>query len=143
MGRDDPSGNRPVAGGAQRGSVATEMPLYSVGDYERVTAGRNDRQADYDPAWRQDVARLIHCAAFRRLQGKRQLIPNNAEADQFRSRLTHSLEVAHIAKTIASKINLSEDYFKRNNISLDLVEFASLAHDLGHPPFWTQWRRRT
>jgi len=60
------------------------------------------------------------------------------ESDFFRTRLAHSLEVAQIAKSIANQIN--EDpkyprYFQSNKIDLDLVEFAGLAHDLGHPPF--------
>ncbi|WP_439372650.1 deoxyguanosinetriphosphate triphosphohydrolase family protein [Bradyrhizobium sp. DASA03120] len=84
----------------------------------------------------------MHCPAFRRLQGKTQLFPG--ESDFFRNRLTHSLEVSQIAKGIA--IRLNNKYFKdaerlpveeRDDyrISTDLVEFAALAHDLGHPPF--------
>ena len=94
--------------------------------------------------FRRDFARLIHSAAFRRLQGKTQLFPLS-ESDFFRNRLTHSLEVAQIAKCIAILINTNfiakelekneikdkENYF----LDYDLVEFASLAHDLGHPPF--------
>ena len=88
-------------------------------------------------AFRRDNGRLIHSASFRRLQGKTQLFPSY-ESDFFRNRLTHSLEVAQIAKGIAEYINESEEYpfFKDDNrINLDLVETAALAHDLGHPPF--------
>lgn len=85
-------------------------------------------------SYRRDYARLIHSPAFRRLQGKTQLYPGH-ESDFFRNRLTHSLEVAQIAKGIAQKLNHDDEFLKENKIDCDLVEFASLAHDLGHPPF--------
>jgi len=89
-------------------------------------------------SWRQpfrrDYARLIHSTAFRRLTEKTQLFPGN-ESDFFRNRLTHSLEVAQIAKSIAQKFNHEHEYFKQNKINEDLMEVAGLAHDLGHPPF--------
>lgn len=85
-------------------------------------------------AYRRDYARLIHSPAFRRLQGKTQLYPGH-ESDFFRNRLTHSLEVAQIAKGIAQRLNYEVPYFNDNPIDCDLVEFAGLAHDLGHPPF--------
>lgn len=85
-------------------------------------------------AFRRDFGRLLHSPAFRRLQGKTQLFPGH-ESDFFRNRLTHSLEVSQIAKGLAQSINASNTAFKDNPIDLDLVEFAGLAHDLGHPPF--------
>jgi dGTPase len=110
-------------------------PLYTEDDKRR-------RQHNSEPdacrsPFRRDYARLIHSSAFRRLQGKTQLFPG-VESDFFRTRLAHSLEVAQIAKSIANRINEHPDYpgyFKTNKIDLDLVEFAGLAHDLGHPPF--------
>ena len=84
--------------------------------------------------FRRDYARVLHSPAFRRLQGKTQLFPG-IESDFFRNRLTHSLEVAQIAKAIASRLNYYNEYFHKNPIDLDLVEMAALAHDLGHPPF--------
>ena len=110
--------------------------LYAAGDRERVVpaAVPTDAQERYRTQWRRDYARLIHSAAFRRLQGKTQLFPGG-HSDFFRNRLTHSLEVAQIAKSIAIKINNTYSYFKQNNIDTDLVETAALAHDLGHPPF--------
>lgn len=93
-----------------------------------------DPDQNYRSAFRRDYARLIHSAAFRRLQGKTQLYPGH-ESDFFRNRLTHSLEVAQIAKSIAQKMNQESDFFRDNPINEDLVEFAGLAHDLGHPPF--------
>lgn len=85
--------------------------------------------------FRRDYGRLLHSPSFRRLQGKTQLFPGS-ESDFFRNRLTHSLEVAQIAKGIAQYLNATEDRLKgANAIDVDLVEFAGLAHDLGHPPF--------
>ena len=108
-------------------------PLYDVNDFNRqakTTKGTKEYRSDF----RRDYARLVHSPGFRRLQGKTQLFPW-AETDFFRNRLTHSIEVAQIAKTIALKLNKAHDYFKKNNIDTDLVEFAALAHDIGHPPF--------
>jgi dGTPase len=97
---------------------------------------------EYLSPWRQDSSRLIHSTCFRRLQGKTQLFPSS-ENDFFRNRLTHSIEVAQIAKDIALRINRREFIDKgitdvNEHIDADLVEFAGLAHDLGHPPFGHQ-----
>lgn len=89
----------------------------------------------YRTPWRRDCARLIHSPCFRRLQGKTQLYPET-ETDFFRNRLTHSLEVAQIAKSIAIKLNHDlKSEGKEDFIEPDVTEFAGLAHDLGHPPF--------
>jgi dGTPase len=71
-----------------------------------------------------DRDRVIHCVAFRRLEYKTQVFVNH-ENDLFRTRLTHTLEVAQIARSIARNLNLNED----------LVEAIALSHDLGHTPF--------
>jgi dGTPase len=108
--------------------------LYEDSDVAREQAEQEEPDIGRTP-FRRDYGRLLHSPAFRRLQGKTQLFPGH-ESDFFRNRLTHSLEVAQIAKGIALKLN--EEYGYRNTenqIDLDLVEFAGLAHDLGHPPF--------
>jgi dGTPase len=113
------------------------MALYTNSDWNReIEVQKGGRREPYRSPWRRDFARLIHSPSFRRLQGKTQVFPGK-ESDYFRNRLTHSLEVAQIAKSIAIRLNNTSRHFRRRTEKLnsELVEFAGLAHDLGHPPF--------
>jgi|TARA_B110000211_G_scaffold215769_1_gene258251 dGTPase len=94
------------------------VPFASGGRFNREKKNRlrNDFQRDRD--------RIIHSTAFRRLKHKTQVFVNTS-GDHFRTRITHSLEVSQIARTLAKFFNLNED----------LSETLSLAHDLGHTPF--------
>ncbi len=107
--------------------------FYNDFDMERL---HKSPREDYRTHFQIDRDRIIHSSEFRRLQGKTQVfLPG--EFDYYRTRLTHSIEVAQIARSICSFLKsnntdlFSDEYF----IDQDLVESASLAHDLGHPPF--------
>ncbi|PPQ31849.1 deoxyguanosinetriphosphate triphosphohydrolase [Rhodopila globiformis] len=81
-------------------------------------------EAETRSPWQRDRDRIIHSSAFRKLQYKTQVFVNH-EGDFYRTRLTHSIEVAQIARSVARALGLDED----------LTEALALAHDLGHPPF--------
>ncbi len=78
----------------------------------------------YRTEFQRDRDRIIHSHAFRRLENKTQVFPTGI-SDHFRNRLTHSIEVSQVARTVASVLQLDED----------LTEALSLGHDIGHPPF--------
>src|SRR5437868_14063599 len=78
----------------------------------------------YRTLYQRDRNRIVHCTAFRRLKYKTQVLVDQTNAHH-RTRLTHTLEVAQISRTIARQLGLNED----------LTETIALAHDLGHPPF--------
>lgn len=102
----------------------SELAAYAAD--ERNSRGRaNDEGApNHRSQYQRDRDRVVHCSAFRRLEYKTQVFVNH-EGDMFRTRLTHSVEVAQIARTAARVLRLNED----------LTEAICLAHDLGHTPF--------
>lgn len=91
------------------------------------TKSNIDYRTDFD----RDYGRVIHSPSFRRLDGKTQLFPSQ-EIDFFRNRLTHSLEVAQIAKSIARRL-LAQN--SKLPLFPEVCEIAGLLHDIGHPPF--------
>jgi len=106
--------------------------FYTAFDTEPYGA---ERKPDYRSAFQIDRDRIIHAHAFRKLQSKTQVFLSG-EYDFYRTRLTHSMEVAQIGRSICHYLRsrgglLKEDFF----IDDDLVEAVCLAHDLGHPPF--------
>ncbi len=106
--------------GCRRG-VLRGSPTMSVDNYTRL---HPDPHAGRLPALVVDRQRVVHSAAFRRLQHKTQVFVA-PDTDHFRTRLTHTLEVAHLARCMAERLGLVPD----------LAEVVALAHDLGHPPF--------
>ena len=94
------------------------VPLKSKGRFYK------DKRTDLRTDFQRDRDRIIHSTAFRRLKHKTQVFVNTS-GDHFRTRITHSLEVSQIARTLSKYFNLNED----------LCETLSLAHDLGHTPF--------
>ncbi|MEN8149814.1 MAG: deoxyguanosinetriphosphate triphosphohydrolase [Planctomycetota bacterium] len=103
-----------------------ERDLAPVGIRSRRSRGRAHEEAEhpYRTVFQRDRDRIIHSTAFRRLEYKTQVFVNH-EGDYYRTRLTHTMEVVQIARTIARALGLNED----------LTECLALSHDLGHGPF--------
>ena len=102
------------------------MPLASYAMDVRLTRGRRypEPQHPYRNDYARDRDRIIHSRAFRRLEAKTQVFTTRF-SDHFRNRLTHTIEVAQVARTVAEALGLNSD----------LAEALALVHDIGHPPF--------
>lgn len=106
---------------------------------ERLSGENNVRPNDLRDAYQRDRARILHSAAFRRLQSKTQIL-SVGKNDFYRTRLTHSLEVAQIGTGLTAQLRQSSQVLADNLLtqllpSDALIESLCLAHDLGHPPF--------
>lgn len=100
------------------------LASYAVGFGPEGRRGFHEPEHEYRTCFQRDRDRVIHCSAFRRLDFKTQVfVPH--EHDHFRTRMTHTLEVSQVARTLARALRVNED----------LAETVALAHDLGHPPF--------
>lgn len=110
----------------ERTQQIEEQTLSPYAALSRNTKGRDrpEEECELRTPYQRDRDRIIHCKAFRRLKRKTQVFLS-PEGDHYRTRLTHTLEVAQIARTIARALRLNED----------LTEAISLGHDLGHTPF--------
>lgn len=113
------------------------MSFYSSFDTATVSS-RSAHPVDHRTPFQIDRDRILHSAALRRLQGKTQVFYSFlvGEYDFYRTRLTHSLEVAQVGRSICAWLQKSCDLLQGSEgIDTDLVEATCLAHDLGHPPF--------
>jgi dGTPase len=115
-----------TAGGVTGEAFALPPGCVVPDDAASLLAQREHPEAahPYRTPFQRDRARVIHARAFRRLAGKTQVFTHRY-SDHFRSRLTHTMEVAQIARAIASALKLNED----------MTEALALVHDIGHPPF--------
>ncbi|WP_218280843.1 HD domain-containing protein [Verrucomicrobium spinosum] len=114
--------------------------LYSAFDTEHPKPRHTSGQ-DHRTPFQIDRDRILHSSALRRLQGKTQVFYSflGGEYDFYRTRLTHSLEVAQIGRSICGWLSKSSDLLRDGeSVDADLVEAACLAHDLGHPPLATR-----
>jgi dGTPase len=109
-------------------AIALPEGIAAGGDDELTRRAHQEPAHPYRTPFARDAARVLHARAFRRLAGKTQVftrLPGSPPGDHFRSRLTHTLEVTQISRTLAKALGLNAE----------LAEALALAHDIGHPPF--------
>ncbi|PSV39819.1 anti-phage deoxyguanosine triphosphatase [Photobacterium sp. GB-210] len=111
----------------------TEFTISPIWE-ERFYNEQKMRRDDHRSAFQRDRARILHSAAFRRLQAKTQ-VHGAGNHDFYRTRLTHSLEASQIGTGIVAQLKLKQPEFKSLLPSTSLMESLCLAHDIGHPPF--------
>lgn len=118
--------NSPIVAVAPFGQDREPLILATYATFSRDTQGRKYPEVPhpYRGPFQRDRDRILHCSAFRRLSGKMQVFTGDM-GEYHRTRLTHTFEVASVARTIARVLRLNED----------LVEALALMHDIGHPPF--------
>ena len=118
--------SKPEPPGALLGPVFVRPHVAPYATRAELSRGRlfAENESPTRSCYQRDRDRIIHSTAFRRLKHKTQVFVQH-EGDYYRTRLTHSLEVAQIARSVGRAMGLDED----------LAEAVSLAHDLGHPPF--------
>jgi dGTPase len=109
--------------------------FYREFDEERLQRPEPPRQGEHRGAFQIDRDRIIHTSSFRRLQNKTQVF-FSGEYDFYRTRLTHSIEVAQIGRSLCDRLNRTSPLLRPDyRIDPDLVEAVCLSHDIGHPPF--------
>src|SRR5262245_9757640 len=118
-----------LSGSCSRGGSMAQRDETHLAPYAmrtELSKGRRYEEPEhaYRTIYQRDRDRIVHSTAFRRLMYKTQVLVNQA-SDHHRTRLTHTLEVAQISRTVSRRLGLNED----------LTEAIALAHDLGHPPF--------
>ncbi len=112
-----------------------ENQFYQEFDWAKLEESARPQAADHRTLFQIDRDRIIHTSAFRSLQNKTQVF-FSGEYDFYRTRLTHSIEVAQIGRSICNRLQKTSEYLKDDYfIDADLVEAACLSHDIGHPPF--------
>ena len=107
-----------------KGNTVTSQAPFAVNESNSRGRRSSEPVHSYRSAFDRDRDRIIHCAAFRRLEGKTQVFTTGLD-DHYRTRLTHTIEVAQIGRTLARNLGVNES----------LTEAICLAHDLGHAPF--------
>jgi len=109
--------------------------FYGAFDRQRIEGDKPLRTGEHRTDFQIDRDRIIHTAAFRRLQNKTQVF-FSGEYDFYRTRLTHSIEVAQIGRSLCDRLNRTSAFLRPDfQIDPDLVEAVCLSHDIGHPPF--------